>query len=90
MDWSHKQIYRVEMPCVGALQSGNSQVIDTRVNRSSVLPAILDRIAVPVALLVEQLRGAGATTVSMRTTFLNDQLRISRTPDNAVFVYTRV
>ena len=55
-----------------------------------MLPAIFDRVAVPVALLVEQLRGAGATTVSMRTTFLDDQLRISRTPDDAVFVYTRV
>ena len=55
-----------------------------------MLPALFDRVAVPVALLVEQLRGVGATTVSMRTTFLNDQLRISRTPDNAVFVYTRV
>ena len=58
--------------------------------RSSVLPALFDRVAVPVALLVEQLRGAGATTVSMRTTFLSDQLRVSRTPDDAVFVYTRV
>ena len=67
-----------------------AQVIDTRVQRSSVLPALFDRVAVPVALLVEQLRGAGATTVSMRTTFLDDQLRISRTPDDAVFVYTRV
>jgi hypothetical protein len=64
--------------------------MDTRVARSNVLPALFDRIAVPVAMLVEQLRGAGATTVNMRITYLDDQLRISRTPDNAVFVYSRV
>ena len=55
-----------------------------------MLPALFDRVAVPVATLVEQLRGPGATTVNMRTTYLDDQLRISRTPDDAVFVYSRV
>ena len=54
-----------------------------------MLPALFDRVAVPVAVLVEQLRGAGATTIDMRTTYLDDQLRISKTPDNAVFVYSR-
>lgn len=60
---------------------------NTRVSNS---PLPIESIVVPVQSIIEQIRGQGATTVTARVTYLDDELRVTRTPDDQLFVYRRV
>ncbi len=65
-------------------------VESTRVANSNVLPFI-DTVSVPVRELVEAVRGPGSTRVNVDITYMDSDLRITRTrPDNEIFVYRRV
>jgi hypothetical protein len=65
-------------------------VKSTKVRDTNVTP-FLERISVPVKTIFERLRGDGCTDVRVRVTYVDPDLRISRTvPDNAIFIYRRV
>lgn len=63
----------------------------TRVANSNVLPQLFDAVSVPVEQLLQQVRGKNAACASARITYLDTQLRVTRTmPDNQLFIYRRV
>jgi hypothetical protein len=65
-------------------------VESTRVANSNVLPQLFDAITVPVEQLLQQVRGSEAAKASARVTYLDRQMRVTRTlPDNALFIYRR-
>lgn len=65
-------------------------VESTKVSNTN-LTRFLENVVVPVKNIVEGIRGAGATSVRLKVTYVDDQLRISRTvPDDHVFVYRRL
>ena len=75
----------------------NSSVIlevtveSTRVSDSNVAGSLLDGISVPVQTIFEALRGDGATRVKAEVTYLDQDIRITRTlPSREVFVYRRL
>lgn len=63
-------------------------VLKTGVQESNVF-SFLDAFSVPVKDIIDYVRGEGATTVSFSTIFVDDELRISKTKDGAIFIYTR-
>ncbi|GIL51714.1 hypothetical protein Vafri_7650 [Volvox africanus] len=65
-------------------------VQNTRVANSNLLPFV-DSVTVPVQEIMEAVRGPGSTRVAVDITYLDSDLRISRTrPDNEIFIYRRV
>ncbi len=58
---------------------------------SNVLPQLFDAVTVPVEQLLQQMRGSEAAKAAARVTYLDGQMRVTRTlPDNALFIYRRV
>lgn len=65
-------------------------VVNTRVANANLLPFI-DTVTVPVKEIIEAIRGAGSTRVAVEITYVDEDMRVSRTrPDGEIFVYRRV
>lgn len=65
-------------------------VESSRVANSNLLP-VLDAVTVPVKEVIEAVRGPGATRVTAEVTYLDGDLRVTRTrPDNQIFLYRRL
>lgn len=63
-------------------------VLDTRVDNSLFAP-LLDNVVVPVKDLIERVRGQGATKTTVEVEYLDEAMRVMRTPDDHYFVYGR-
>lgn len=65
-------------------------VENTRV-LNSTLSTLLDNVVVPVQEILEQLVAIGATKVTVEVTYVDEEIRLSRTrPDGHLFVYRKV
>ena len=66
-------------------------VESTRVADSNVAGPLFNAVSVPVQRVFETLRGSGATKVKAEVTYLDSDIRITRTlPSREVFVYRRL
>lgn len=61
----------------------------TRVSNTNVTP-FLEGIVVPVEQIIDTIRNnTAATDVTAMVSYLDDNLRVTRTADDAIFVYCR-
>lgn len=63
-------------------------MLDTRVDKSPFAP-LLDNVVVPVKELIERVRGEGTTRTAVQVVYLDESMRVMRTPDDHYFVYGR-
>lgn len=76
------------MCTIGSGLAVDVTVLDTRVDNSPFAP-VLDNIVVPVKELIERVRGEGTTKTTVEVVYLDQEVRVMRTPDDHYFVYGR-
>ena len=81
-----------ELPATGGRPNVLELTVEsTRVGDSNVAGPLFNAVSVPVQRVFETLRGDGATKVKAEVTYLDSDIRITRTlPSREVFVYRRL
>lgn len=86
--WGSTRAMNVSVCSAGKGLTVDVTVRNTRVDNSLFSP-VLDSVVVPVQELIERVRGAGSTRTTVEVLYLDDTLRVMRTPDDHYFVYGR-